>query len=179
MILDAFIRLRKQFSDLRLIVAPRRIERIAEIRQLVLARSLKPVLKTDFTPGSLPYDVLLLNTIGELEKFYALADITFVGGSLVPIGGHNLLEPAGFGKPVLFGPYTHNFEVMAETLLAAGGGARVHSPDELYEILVKLLADPDRSAEMGTKAQNFVKENSGALTRTIAHMENLLAAGKE
>ena len=178
-ILDVFIRLRRQFSDLRLIVAPRRIERIAELQQLVLARNLKPVLKTDFTPGSLPYDVLLLNTIGELEKFYALADITFVGGSLVPIGGHNLLEPAGFGKPVLFGPYTHNFEVMAETLLAAGGGERVHSPDELYEILVKLLADPARSAEMGTKAQNFIKENSGALTRTIAHMENLLAAGKE
>jgi len=178
-ILDVFIRLRKQFPDLRLILAPRRIERIAELQRLVLARSLKPVLKSDFTPGSVPYDVLLLNTIGELEKFYALADIAFVGGSLVPIGGHNLLEPAGFAKPVLFGPYTHNFEVMAETLLAAGGGERVHSTDELYEALVKLLADPTRSAEMGTQAQNFVKGNSGALTRTMAHVENLLTAGKK
>jgi 3-deoxy-D-manno-octulosonic-acid transferase len=174
LILDAFIPLKQQFPALHLIIAPRRIERTAEILQLILSKKLKPALKTNLTPDSSPYDILLLDTIGELEGIYALADIAFVGGSLVPVGGHNLLEPASFAKPVLFGPYTHNFEIMAESLIAAGGGQRVQSGNELYLTLQKFLGDPAQLTAMGSSAQNFVKSNSGALARTIEQVSSLI-----
>jgi 3-deoxy-D-manno-octulosonic-acid transferase len=174
LILEVFTQLKHQFPELRLIIAPRRIERTGEILQLILSRKLKAVVKTDLTPQTSPYDVLLLNTIGELEGIYALADIAFVGGSLVPVGGHNLLEPASFAKPVLFGPYTHNFEIMAESLLASGGGKRVPSRDALYLTMQELLSEPAQLTAMGSRAQDFVKANSGALARTIEEISLLL-----
>ena len=173
-ILDTFRRLRPFFPSLRLIIAPRRIERTEDIYTLSLDEGFKTVLRTGLTIDRGPYDVLILNTIGELERIYGVAKIGFVGGSLVPIGGHNLLEPASFGLPVLFGPYTHNFVLMSQLLIEAGAGKRVRDGEELLETMKGLLSDPERSNRMGRKARVFVENNRGALKRVMGHIETYL-----
>ena len=170
-ILDVFKRLRSSFPLLRLIIAPRRIERAWDICRLSLSKGLKTVLKTELTKYREPYDVLILNTIGELRKIYGVGKISFVGGSLVPVGGHNLLEPATFGCPVLFGPHTHNFVLMSQLLLEAGGGRRVKDEEDLFETMKGLLSDPERSNRVGGKAGRFVAMNRGALGRVMNLIE--------
>ena len=118
-----------------------------------------------------PYDILILNTIGELGRIYGIGEISFVGGSLVPEGGHNLLEPAGFGHPVLFGPHTDDFVLMSQRLAESGGGQVVRDPDELFETMKSLLLDRDLCENMGKKASGFVEMNKGALQRVITVLE--------
>lgn len=170
-ILDVFKRLRLSFPLLRLIIAPRRIERAGDTCRLSLNKGLKTVLKTELTKYREPYDVLILNTIGELRKIYGVGKISFVGGSLVPIGGHNLLEPAAFGLPVLFGPHTDNFVLMSQLLVETGGGRRVKDEEDLFETIKELLSDPERSKRMGRKARKFVAMNRGALGRVMDLLE--------
>jgi len=124
------------------------------------------------------YDVLILNTMGELGRIYGLARVCFVGGSLAPIGGHNLLEPASFGIPVVFGPHTHNFVSMAAALLEAGGGRRVHSGDELYTTLKAFLEDEEMCKRAGARARAFVKRNRGALQRVLCHVKRCMGQGE-
>jgi len=124
------------------------------------------------------YDVLVLNTMGELGRIYGLASVCFVGGSLAPIGGHNLLEPASFGIPVVFGPHTHNFVSMAAALLEAGGGRRVRNGDELYTALKAFLEDEETRNRAGAKARTFVKRNRGALQRVLCHVKRCMGEGK-
>ena len=160
-------RLRADFPELRLIIAPRRIERSDEIRRLSTDSGFRTFLRTDMPkPGEL-YDVLVLNTLGELGRIYGIGKVSFVGGSLVPIGGHNLLEPASFGHPVLFGQHTHNFELMSRLLIQAGGGLRVQNSDALYSALKDLLIDSEKSEIMGRKARSFVEAHQGALQRIL------------
>jgi 3-deoxy-D-manno-octulosonic-acid transferase len=172
-ILDVFKRLRLSFPLLRLIIAPRRIERAGDTCRLSLNKGLKTVLKTELTKYREPYDVLILDTIGELRKIYGVGKISFVGGSLVPIGGHNLLEPATFGLPVLFGPHTDNFVLMSQLLIETGGGRRVKDEEDLFETIKELLSDPERSKRMGGKAREFVAMNRGALGRVMDQIERL------
>jgi 3-deoxy-D-manno-octulosonic-acid transferase len=169
-ILDAFGRLRRLFPSLRLIIAPRRVERAEDINRLVMDKGYRSVLKTQISASGEPYEVLILDTMGELERIYGMAKISFVGGSLIPIGGHNLLEPASFGKPVLFGPHTDNFVLMSQLLIEAGGGRRVRNGEDLFETVKGLLSDPKQSDRMGRKAKGFVETSRGALGRV---MENL------
>lgn len=172
-ILDAFGRLRPLFPMLRLIIAPRRIERTENIYSLGVGKDLKTVLRTapDLSVNGEPYDVLILDTIGELDRIYGIADISFVGGSLIPEGGHNLLEPASFGVPVLFGPYTDDFALMSEALIEAGGGERVKDGEELFKAMKALLSDSERLGGMGRRAKEFVEMNRGALERVIQQIE--------
>jgi 3-deoxy-D-manno-octulosonic-acid transferase len=174
-ILDAFKKVREQFSDLRLIIAPRRMEWVENIRQACNRRGLLVILKTDLAKDTPNYQVLILDTMGELGRVYGLAEISFVGGSLVPIGGHNLLEPASFGEPVLFGPYTQNFELMAEKLIESGGGKRVHDIEALVNTLQELLLEPALGSKMGLAARSFVNRNRGALEIVKREIENYLA----
>ena len=171
-ILDVFGRLRRFFPFLRLIIAPRRVERAEDINRLAADKGFKAVLKTQIPMKGEPYEVLILDTIGELERIYGIAKISFVGGSLTPIGGHNLLEPASFGRPVLFGPHTHNFVLMSQLLIEAGGGRRVRDGEDLFETVKALLSDPEQSNRMGRKAKAFVETSRGALGRV---MENVKA----
>ena len=113
--------------------------------------------------------------MGELARVYGLAEFSFVGGSLEPIGGHNLLEPASFGQPVLFGPYTHNFELMAERLIESGGGKRVQDGEDLINMIQKLLLDSALGRKMGLSAQAFVKMNQGALEIVKREIDNYIA----
>jgi 3-deoxy-D-manno-octulosonic-acid transferase len=123
------------------------------------------------------YDILVLDTMGELGRIYGLGIVCFVGGSLVPVGGHNLLEPASFGIPVVFGPHTHNFVSMAAALLEAGGGRQVHNSDELYTTLKVFLEDGEMRTRCGAMAKTFVERNRGALERVLSHVKGCVAQG--
>lgn len=167
MILRVHKRLRADFPELKLIIAPRRIERSDEIRRLCTDSGFRTFLRTDMPKPGESYDVLILNTLGELGRIYGIGKFSFVGGSLVPIGGHNLLEPAGFGHPVLFGPHTHNFDLMSRLLIQAGGGLRVQDSDDLYSAINDLLIDSKKLETMGQRARHFVEAHRGALQRIL------------
>ena len=167
-LLDAFIKIRVSIPGLCLILAPRDIGRSREIMEMVSTRKLKGVLRSRLSEVEEDErDVLILDTMGELGRIYGLAKVSFVGGSLVPVGGHNLLEPASFGCPVLFGPHTHNFVLMSSMLLEWEGGLRVNDADSLYAALKSLLLDGVERRRMGNQARAFVKSNSGALERVL------------
>jgi 3-deoxy-D-manno-octulosonic-acid transferase len=170
-ILDTYKRLKGYFPELILIIAPRQTESAGDVFELSLSKGLETVLKSRIRDCSVhPYDVLILDTIGELERIYGLANISFVGGSMVPVGGHNLLEPASHGCPVLFGEYIHNFFLMSELLLDAGGGWKVADEEELFLKMKILLSNHSLSKRMGLKAKEFVLKNSGAIDRIIEHI---------
>jgi 3-deoxy-D-manno-octulosonic-acid transferase len=173
-ILDVFLRLHKLFPALRLIIAPREVARAEEIARMALYKELEPVLRTKLPLEGKPYDVLIVDTLGELERIYGMAKISFVGGSLTPVGGHNLLEPASFGKPVLFGPHTHNFVLMSQFLVEAGGGRRVESGEALFEAMKEILGDLKIADNMGRHAKDFVELNRGALDRVMECIEDFL-----
>ncbi|MDZ7698907.1 MAG: 3-deoxy-D-manno-octulosonic acid transferase [Deltaproteobacteria bacterium] len=168
LILKAFWEIRKFFPSLRLILAPRDIARADELVQLIHARGLNGVKRSGISDKAVQDDVLVLDTYGELDRIYGLGWISFVGGSLVPVGGHNLLEPAGQGSPVLFGPYTHNFVFMSSAILNAGGGIRVTDVPSLRDTVMRLLSETDRRLRMGRAAMRFVETNRGAIKRVIA-----------
>jgi 3-deoxy-D-manno-octulosonic-acid transferase len=178
-ILDAFGSLRRFFPFLRLIIAPRRVERAGDIVNLVMERGYNTVLRTEILRKGESYEVLILDTIGELERVYGIAKISFVGGSLTPIGGHNLLEPASFGKPVLFGPHTENFVLMSQLLIEAGGGRRVRDAEDLFEAMKVLLSDPEQSNRMGQRAKKFVETSRGALGRVMENIQTCLDETKD
>jgi 3-deoxy-D-manno-octulosonic-acid transferase len=119
-------------------------------------------------------DVVLLDTIGELRTFYGICDIAFVGGSLVKVGGHNLLEPAAMKKPVIFSRYMFNFKEISQALVEAGGGAMVKDKEELYAKLDNLLSDNKLSLSMGERAFKVIAANSGATARTIDAVHGLI-----
>jgi len=173
-ILEAFGRLHHDFHELRLLIAPRNIERAGDIKRLTEASGFTGVLKTTVADDPQPYQVLILDTLGELARLYGLARISFVGGSLLPFGGHNLLEPASFGCPVLFGPHTENFVKMAEDLVQSGGGKRVRNATELFEMIKPLLAESELAHDMGGKAARFVLKNRGAIERVMTEIGHLL-----
>jgi 3-deoxy-D-manno-octulosonic-acid transferase len=173
-ILEAFRRLRSDFPALRLILAPRRIDQAGTILDRAQQMGFTPVRRTDLRPNGTNYDVLILDTIGELATVYGVGTVSFVGGSLVPEGGHNLLEPAAHGCPVLFGPHTFNFSSMADALVRCGGGRRVGDGEALLRALRTLLSSREERDRMGRLARRFVEENRGALARVVTAIEKYL-----
>lgn len=169
-LMQVFSRLRLSFPALRLIIAPRRIELSGEILRQAQSMGLRAVLKTEILKNNGYYHIVVVNTLGDLDRIYGIAQVSYVGGSLVPIGGHNLLEPASFGCPVLFGPHTFNFVLMSESLVEAGGGLRVQDGEELYEAMKALLEDAELRSKMGGLARGFVEKNKGALERVVSHI---------
>jgi len=121
--------------------------------------------------------VVVLDTIGELAHLYRIAWVVFVGGSLVPTGGHNILEPAVFGKPIVFGPYMHNFREIADSFLAADAALQVASPSELADVLEDLLDDEKRRARLGAAARGIIESSRGARDRTLAAIAAVLPPG--
>lgn len=118
--------------------------------------------------------VLLLDSRGELAAIYREALVAFVGGTLVPVGGHNLLEPAQWAKPVLFGPYTDHCAEIADLLIQAGGGRRVLPGEDLTQQVMGLFSDREERERMGQSARQVVEQNQGALQRTVEAVEQLL-----
>ncbi len=172
-ILKAFARLKQDYPLLRLIIAPRRIEEADRIKQAGSALGLRMTLRTRIKEKA-SAEVIVLDTIGELERIYGLGEISFVGGSMIPKGGHNLLEPASFGSPVLFGPYTENFVFMSEALINSGGGIRVKDGEHLFAAMAGLLREPEHIKEKGRLAREFVYSNQGALDMVMAHVDKCI-----
>lgn len=173
-LLDVFKRLRQKFPELLLIIAPRHPERFDEVEGLIYSAGYDCQRRTKLK-GPVK-DVLLLDTIGELRSFYAIGDIAFVGGSLVKVGGHNLVEPAAMKKPVIFSRYMFNFKEISEALLSAGGGIMVKDKTELYIQIDNLLSDKELARSMGERAFSVIETNSGAAQKTIDAVHRLIVA---
>ncbi len=176
LVLAAFHRVRERVPAARLLIAPRHPERFAEAQRLVEAAGLRCERRSGIAPGGWSDDaVLLLDTLGELAHVYALASVVFVGGSLVASGGHNILEPAVAGKPVLVGPHMENFQEMADTFRAESAIVQVASADELAREVAALMLDEARRRELGERARGLVGRNRGAVGRTTDALVPLLA----
>ena len=171
-VLDVYKRLKGSFPGLFLVIAPRKTETAGDVHRACVAKGLYARMRSNLgiDDGPVDYEVLILDTIGELERIYGLADISFVGGSMVPVGGHNLLEPAAFGTPVLFGRYMYNFFLMSQLLADEGGGLMVEDGEALFIKMNRLLSDRGLSAGMGLRAKEFVIKNSGALGRIMTQI---------
>jgi 3-deoxy-D-manno-octulosonic-acid transferase len=171
-LLEVFTRLRKKYPELLLIIAPRHPERFNEVCGLITNAGYECQRRTRLK-GPVK-DIVLLDTIGELRAFYSICDIAFVGGSLVKVGGHNLLEPAAMKKPVIFSRYMFNFKEISEAIIKAGGGAMVKDKEELYHQLDSLLGNKPHAAEMGKRAYEVIAANSGATKRTLEAISGLI-----
>ena len=167
MVLDAFLRARTHCPDLALLLAPRHPERADEVEELIRERALAAARRSRLPADGAPGAVVILDTVGELAALYALAEVVFVGGSLVPIGGHNVLEPAMRGKPVLVGPHMSNFREGAELLQRSGGGLVVKDGPELERELTRLLEDRDLARRMGEAARHAFAGRQGAVSATL------------
>jgi len=200
-IFNVFSQLRKSFPDLSLIIGPREAHRFDEVCNLAKDCGLKVIRKTQLPVDSpatalhassrragragrhereekQKYNVFILNTLGELGQVYGLADIAFVGGSLAPKGGHNLLEPAFFSIPVLFGPYTYNFTTMSELMIKYRAGKMVADESELLSVMGELLAQKSKRNEIGRRAKEFVEQNQGALDKVMGILEPYIEMSK-
>jgi 3-deoxy-D-manno-octulosonic-acid transferase len=156
MILKVYARLREEFPKLGLILAPRNQQRFKEVYRLAKERGWQTARRSQLygkDGRGIKPDVLVLDTIGELSCFYSLGNFAFVGGSLAPFGGHNPLEPAQRGLPVVFGPHMENFKEIAAILTGSGGGFQISTEDELYGQIKNWLVAPAKCREHGRKAQ--------------------------
>jgi len=178
-VLRAFRRVKASAPDALLILAPRHAERFAEAAQLAAEEGFATVRRTALAIDAEPRaDVIVLDTIGELAQVYQIATVAFVGGSLVETGGHNILEPAAYGRPVIFGPHMSNFAEIAATFLANRAAVQVSSPRELEEQLVDLVGSAVRRAALGAAARALVDANRGALDRTLDAVYRVLPHGR-
>jgi 3-deoxy-D-manno-octulosonic-acid transferase len=175
-VLGAFRLLRERFPGTRLLIAPRHPERFAEVTARLEAAGLAPRRRTSLDgQGWGAADVVVLDTLGELATVYSLATLVFVGGSLVSAGGHNVLEPAVAGKPVVVGPHMENFQEIADEFRAEGALVQVATAAELGPEVVRLFADPERRRQIGERARALVERNQGALARTVDALAGLVA----
>ena len=172
LLLAAFNKAHKKNADLRLILAPRHIDRSGEIETLAYALSLKVKRRTLLSQDE-DWDVLILDTIGELAQFYALSDMAFIGGSLIPWGGQNLLEPAFYSKPIFFGPHMDNFAHLAEIFKRSGAARIVTQEDDLQDMF--LLLDGDTIVEMGKKAKLILQSLQGATEIALEAIEKVIS----
>ena len=172
--LHAFERVKTTMPSALAIIAPRHVERFGEVERLsrdmgfVTAR--RSELPIDAEPRA---DVVVLDSLGELAQLYQVATAVFVGGSLIDQGGHNILEPAMFGKPIVFGPHMQNFQEIADGFITNGAAMQVQSGRELDEALLTLVTDPVLRARLGAAARALVEANRGAKTKTLAVIADL------
>jgi 3-deoxy-D-manno-octulosonic-acid transferase len=169
-VIRAFNRLRMTTAggNALLILAARHPERFSEVERLCRQEGLSTVRRSDLPIDNEPkVDAVILDTIGELAQLYQIATAVFVGGSLIPAGGHNILEPAVHGRPIVFGPHMDNFAEIARVFLAQGAAIQVRTPRELEDVVVSLIGDPVRRARLGAAARALVDANRGAKDKTL------------
>ncbi len=175
-LLNVFIALKERFPKLQLVLAPRHPQRFSEVEKLLRTKGVNFTRQSQRDGEPFEHDVMLLDTVGDLPNFYALGDLAFVGGSLVDAGGHNLLEPARWSKPVLFGPFMDNFRALADEMKQSGGGLEVRSSDDLIREISQLLTDPHRLKVVGEKAYQVAAGDPAVLSQSIALAERYLQA---
>ncbi|HEX9759152.1 MAG TPA: 3-deoxy-D-manno-octulosonic acid transferase [Nitrospiria bacterium] len=180
-LLDQFGEMVSRWGSFVMILAPRHLDRLPSIETLLEQRKIPYFRKTDLLalrrkgdPGLGKTGVILLDTLGELSSYYRLATVVFVGGSLVPIGGHNILEPAAYGKFSYFGPYMHNFSEISCLMKERGGGVEVENVKELVEKIETILKKPAELERRGREAFKVVEENRGAVEKNMKLIEKFI-----
>jgi 3-deoxy-D-manno-octulosonic-acid transferase len=180
-VLRAFADVEREFSSALLVLAPRKPDQFDNAAGIVARSGRKLVRRREITLNGVGNaalaesgSVFLLDSLGELAGIYRLADAVFVGGSLVPSGGHNILEPAAFSRVPIYGPSMENFREMAANFLEANAGIQVNNSESLGTAWRGLLNDPDRAARMGASARNLVEQNRGATSRVLEHIANVI-----
>jgi 3-deoxy-D-manno-octulosonic-acid transferase len=173
-LVDAHERIRERFPNALLVLVPRHPPRFADVAGMLKSRGRRYVTRRSALPVTSDTEVYLLDTLGELPPFYAAGDVAFVGGSLVPIGGHNLLEPAALGLPIVAGPHNFNSADIAKLLAERGSVRIVNDAAGVAKSVGELLADPAARSRMGASGRKVVDENRGAVDRLMAFISPLL-----
>jgi 3-deoxy-D-manno-octulosonic-acid transferase len=165
----------KRFANMLLVLVPRHPERFAAVARLCRKQGFRIALRSE-TLGAVADDVDILvgDTMGELQLFFGAADVAFIGGSLVPTGGHNLLEASAVGKPVVFGPHMFNFQEISQMTLERGAGVQIQAPSELAAAVSDFLGNANRRDSAGEAGRKMVEENRGALEANMRLIEQLL-----
>ena len=174
---DAFKKVREQYADARLVIAPRKVNRADEISKLASSYGFETGYRSKMleNPGlRKEYPVVLLDTIGELGRIYAVGDVVFVGGSLCKTGGHNVLEPAAHAKPIIVGPNMQNFKDSYSLLSKVGACKMVNNVAELANEMLDIIGNDERREKMGAASLQVIKENRGADIRSIHYLKELL-----
>lgn len=181
LVLDAWRRIHEKHPHAIMVLAPRHPARFDEVAAMLESRQLSAVRRTslpenedEFRRSLAHTEILLLDTIGELAEVAGVADVVFVGGSLVPTGGHNVVEPAFWAKPILFGPHMNNFRDVAAFFLGAGGAIQVADAAGLADAVLHLLDHPADARRMGERAREVVRRQAGATARILGQMEEWL-----
>lgn len=174
-VLQAFEQVRKALPDSLLVLVPRHPTRAVSVAALVRKFGHVTAMRSDSPVSCADASVFIGDTMGELPLFYAASDVAFVGGSLVREGGHNMLEPAALGIPVVFGPYVHDVAEISDRLLEVGAGRRVNDKDELATAVVEYMHDANLRHVAGQRGREFVKDNRGALDLVMELVDGIIA----
>jgi len=176
---DVYRQLAAEGVKLRLVLVPRHPERCPGVGKMLAGRGISFVRRRELTADERldPGIVLLVDTVGELQQLYTVADLVFVGGSLVPVGGHNVLEASAVRKPVIFGPHMHNFREISRLLLAVGGGIMVADAGELLEAVRQLVGSEEKRQALGNAGYELIDKNRGATAFTLEMIRDVLVDG--
>jgi 3-deoxy-D-manno-octulosonic-acid transferase len=176
LLLALYPALKAQIKNLLLVIAPRHPERFDTVKKLCEKQGLSVVMRSENRLVDDGCDVYLADSIGELKMLYAAADLAFVGGSLVAVGGHNVLEPAVVGVPVLFGPQMFNFQEIAEQMLKAGAAVQCDDDLAIAKAVLQVHEDHTFRQNLSSNAKSFVEQNQGATARVAALLAQSLGA---
>ena len=167
-LLPIYRQLKQRIPSLLCLIAPRHPERFAVVETLCRDQGFSVVTRSSAQSVTSAIDIYLADSLGELKLLYATSDVAFVGGSLVPVGGHNVLEPAAIGVPVIFGPQMFNFQEIADRMLALEAAIQCRSADAVAEAILRLYDNQDVRQHLVGQAQAFVRQNQGAVSRIAA-----------
>ena len=174
-LIEALALVRAKFPNLSMVVAPRHPERFDDVEKLLQRSSFAFQRRSQASPSHwFDKDILLLDSVGELVDFFAVADLAFVGGSLVRVGGHNVLEPARFGKPILFGPHMLNYQQLAAEMVRQGAAMEVTDAQDLAAAISGLLGDPEKRQRMGQRAAQIAAIDRQAMGLNLRLAERFL-----
>ncbi len=172
--LDIYKEIKQKIPELLLVIVPRHPERFADVKKLCEQLQLSVVMRTAGSNVSTETDVYLVDTMGELKMLYAASDVAFVGGSMVPRGGHNILEAAAVGVPVIFGPYMHNFKEIARGVLGQDAAIQCQNKAELVTAILALYEQPAYREALAEKGKAFVQQNQGAIARICEILDRVI-----
>lgn len=173
-VLEAFLKVLNDFPQALLVTVPRHPERFAKVAQEARSAGLRTTLRSQSEFCDPDTQCFVIDTMGELMRYCAAVDVAFIGGSFAPIGGHNVLEPAALGKPVLVGPHTFNFKEITERLIASGGARQVADQQGLAKEVITLFKQPGLAREMGEQGRALVDSGRGALSLSLEAVKRLL-----
>ena len=169
--LDIYKDIKPQIPELLMLLVPRHPERFTEVKRLCEQQPLKVVTRTSGETVTEVVDIYLVDTMGELKTIYAASDVAFVGGSMVPSGGHNILEASAVGIPVLFGPYMNNFKEIAKKVLNQRAAIQCQDKDAVVKSILTLYQQPSERLALVANGKRFLKQNQGAVARIFAMLE--------